>query len=692
MRTSRSLLAFGSATLLVAAALPIACGTSSKATSSGQPTTGSGGAGGGVSGPGGGLGEGGGVFLDAGMDPVLSITIAPQNATVEVLNGVVQAKLAFTATGKTQSGQMVPVDGAWAYSRADVATLNPSTGLLTPTGLAGAVGTVTFTSGKLTATTSATVKLHYTSDPQSVSPTTKTSFGTATVADPAMTMLYPYDKTVFPRGLAGPVIQWNGGAATDVYYVHALSPTFEFEAWGTVPPPSQYAFPATTTDIWQKLTESVSGPITTAVQRNDGTTAYTPITRTWTIAPANLTGTIYYWAVNSGNVMRLQPGDVAAAPFLQLTQVPADPVAATCVACHSVSKDGTTVVAAFNGSASPWGTFNAVTGDPIFTYGTDPNNGALGSGFQAIAPDGSAVIWGQEQQLPYLYLSPKNAGTVLAQLNPGSGFPVYPAWSGDGKSVAFASRTDGNWLDFTTTSLWTSQVDLTTNTFTGIQQIVANTATRPAVIYPTFSPDSAWIAFERSTQARSRGAQGDVWLVGADGSNPVALDQANGTGLLTGPEISSTYEPTFMPVAVGGYFWLVIVSERTYGNTLTVTTPVSTTGPQRTKQLWVTAIDATPMPGVDPSHPAFWLPGQDLTTNNMRGEWALSPCKMLGQTCTAGYDCCGGFCEADAMGNLTCENQSTGCSQLGDACKTAADCCTPGATCTGGFCSSPTPQ
>ena len=92
------------------------------------------------------------------------------------------------------------------------------------------------------------------------------------------------------------------------------------------------------------------------------------------------------------------------------------------------------------------------------------------------------------------------------------------------------------------------------------------------------------------------------------------------------------------------------------------------------------------MPGQDPSHPAFWLPGQEIGNNNMRGEWALSPCKMLGDTCTAGYDCCGGFCRDNGMGMLTCTDQSGGCSQIGETCKTAADCCDPQATCTGGFC------
>jgi hypothetical protein len=224
-------------------------------------------------------------------------------------------------------------------------------------------------------------------------------------------------------------------------------------------------------------------------------------------------------------------------------------------------------------------------------------------------------------------------------------------------------------------------VDLAAPGFSNVHQIIPNDVNRPAVIYPTFSPDSKWIAFARSTQARSRGALSDLWIASADGANQIALDNANGTGLLMGPEASSTYEPTFMPVAVGGYFWLVLVSERTYGNTLTDTNPSS-----RIKQLWVTAIDAAPAPGVDPSHPPFWLPGQIASHNNMRGEWALSPCKKLGDTCAAGYECCDGYCHDDGSGQLTCSNQVSTCSQIGEACMTAAQCCDPTADCIGGFC------
>jgi hypothetical protein len=667
-------------TLVLAAAVPVACGGGTAQTATMTTTT---------AGTGGHAtstttgDQGGGIFVDGGSDPVVSATITPTDSTVEILNGAIPAFTQFTAHGVTMGGKMVDgVDGGeWTFDRPDVATLDASTGRLTATGLNGGKGTVTWKLGTLTATTTITVKLHLTSDPQMIDPGTKAQFGQASTPDGVITMLYPYDRTVFPRGLTGPTLQWNGGAAGDVYYVHAVAPTFEFETWTTIPQPARYVFDAVPTDVWKKLTDSTSGDITVSIQRHDGSQPYLPVTRTWTIAPANLTGTIYFWEVNSGNVVRLKPGDTAPEDFLQ------KPAGVTCVACHSVSKNGARIVTAFNGSASPWGTFEAATGASSFVYGTDPNNGPAGSGFQAIAPDGSVVLWGQERSLPYLSLNSYNSPGELAQLNPGGGAPVQPAWSGDSKKIAFSVRTDGNWLDFNNASLWTTDVDLGSVMFANTHQIVAPDAARPVVTFPTFSPDSQWIAFERSTQSRSRGGQSDISLTSADGSTQIPLDQANGAGLLTGPEASSTYEPTFMPVAAGGYFWLVVVSERTYGNTLTDTA----TG-TRHKQLWVSAIDASPKPGQDPSHPAFWLPGQDIGNNNMRGEWALSPCKMVGDTCSAGYDCCDGFCHDDGMGNLTCSNSGGGCSQIGEACQVAADCCDPKAACIGGFCANSLPH
>ncbi|HEY8089030.1 MAG TPA: hypothetical protein VIF09_14320, partial [Polyangiaceae bacterium] len=48
--------------------------------------------------------------------------------------------------------------------------------------------------------------------------------------DPAMKWLYPYDATVFPGGIAGPILQWapqSGGA--DGVYLHMQSNLFEYK-------------------------------------------------------------------------------------------------------------------------------------------------------------------------------------------------------------------------------------------------------------------------------------------------------------------------------------------------------------------------------------------------------------------------------------------------------------------------------
>jgi hypothetical protein len=628
-------------------------------------------------------GAGGGGITTGGQHVVIAVEITPPTLTVEVLNGVVPAPETFTVKGVTSTGEQVDVAGTWSYDRLDVGSIHATAGAFTATGLLGGVGTVTFTTDNgVSGTATATVKLHITHDPEGIDPTIKDAFDNATQVDPSLALVYPYNKTVFPRGLRGPIVQWNGGNQADIYYVHAIAPTFEFEGWSTVPPPSRYDFPGAPLEVWRKLTDSTVGDIQVAIQRYDGVTAYLPSEQLWTIADANLTGTIYFWEVNNGNVVRIKPGDLAPENFLQ------KPAGVACVACHSVSKDGSRIVASFHGGYSPWGTFEAGTGASLYSSG-------LSSGFQAISPDGAHVLWrhwndGAFSSTGYLSLSTYDNAAELAQLNPGGGAPSHPAWSTDGQKIAFSVRTDGNGLDFTQSTLWVTDVDLVVPSFSNTKMIVANDAQRPCVTFPTFSPDSQWIAFERSTQARSRGALSQIWLTNNDGSVQMALDATNGVGMITGDDqLHASYEPTFMPVSAGGYFWLVIVSERKYGNILE-----DTNASTRRKQLWVTAIDASPVPGQDPSHPAFWLPGQETTNQNMRGEWSLSPCKMLGDTCVAGYDCCGGFCrDNDGDGVFTCTDESGGCSQTGETCMTDADCCDyPLARCTGGYCAEDVPQ
>ncbi|MCA9649459.1 MAG: PD40 domain-containing protein [Myxococcales bacterium] len=541
-----------------------------------------------------------------GEDAVVELQITPQNPFLEVVDGVLPAPIQMEVVGITASGEQVPVSGVWEVDRLDVATIDTFTGELGASGIAGGVTAVRFSSGDLEAETPATVKLHITDD-GGVDDSVKNMFGMGGAPDPTLTLLYPYDETVFPRDLIAPVVQWNGGTAVDTYYLHLDAPTFEFEAWFAGVDPGRYTFPVLPADVWKKLTASVvAADIDVELQRYDGASVYAPVTSSWHIADADLIGTIYYWEVNQGNVVRLKVGEPAPETFLQ------KPPGVTCVACHSVSANGSTLVAAFHGGYSPWGTFE--TSDGASLYATDTT-----SGFEAISPDGDYVVWGQTSGVANL--STFDSINVLASLPPvGGGFPAFPAWSPDGSKLAYSVRTDGNWLDFNNSTLWVSDVDTVTPGFANDHQLVAATASRTAVTYPTWSPDSQWLAFGRATQARTRGALGELGMTNLDGTQQLALDRACGVGSLAADQSSACYEPTFMPESRGGYLWLVFVSERTYGNILT-----DTAADTRHKQLWVTAIDDPPQPGQDPSHPAFWLPGQETNNQNMRGAWTLDP-------------------------------------------------------------------
>jgi hypothetical protein len=157
----------------------------------------------------------------------------------------------------------------------------------------------------------------------------------------------------------------------------------------------------------------------------------------------------------------------------------------------------------------------------------------------------------------------------------------------------------------------------------------------------------------------------------------------------------------------------VFTSRRSYGNTWApgramTTQPFddptqdpwgSNAGPSPRKKLWVAAIDlnhADPT-NLDPSHAAFYLPGQEDDSANMRAFAALAPCQPDMATCESGSDCCGGFCRQtgnDASGApiLQCvPPPANTCSNIDEPCMTSLDCCDQTNLCIDGRCAEPPP-
>jgi hypothetical protein len=194
----------------------------------------------------------------------------------------------------------------------------------------------------------------------------------------------------------------------------------------------------------------------------------------------------------------------------------------------------------------------------------------------------------------------------------------------------------------------------------------------------------------------------DLWWLDLDTGMAAALNRTNGldaSGAVYLPYVYLPYGendahknfvPTVSPIAAGGYFWVFFTSRRSYGNTLIVDPALN--APDH-KKIWVAAIDIGAPPGTDASHPAFYLPNQELESGNIRAFAALEPCRAEGSACTSGVDCCCGFCLAEGnetQGQCGCEPDR--CSKLDERCDTAADCCDPRAACIGGFCEIPVVQ
>ncbi|HEX8795545.1 MAG TPA: hypothetical protein VF765_31565 [Polyangiaceae bacterium] len=665
-------------------------------------------------------GDGGGF----GNTPtVTALAVQPLNASITSLNGA-KVTQQFKLIAQYSDGTTMPVTNGvtWGADAPAVGSL-AGTGLFTANGALGGLVDVSATYMGKKAAATLNVKLLVQQNSANVPPGVQTSLQGATTPDMTTNWAYPYDGTVWPRGLNAPILQWMGGAASDDYYVHLTSASYELQAFvtSTGAPSSQIALAQAT---WAQFTDSSSGAATLEVARWDGSAATVVTKQGWSIAPASMRGTIYYWANNLGRIMRLTPGSTTPQDFSQGI-VPA-PTQGCSMACHTVSANGSSMIAA---GGTFGGTYDLQNNKMGYSVGAGENSGPIRQwGLSSISPKGDYVIVNALMDA-LTGLTPDgifSAGTGQPVANSGLSATektFMPAFSPDGTGFVFVTGSNpgtGYWLatgapgpTAPTDPAWgwlkAYDFDETkTPMFTNERQLVGP-GTDPSsnvIAWPTMSPDGQWVIYSRlnwtdpsmqhnlSSYPGPSGPDVDGDLYMASTKTPGVetrlgwLDGDHTTFAAGARDQHLNYEPSAAPVAAGGYFWVVFHTRRTYGNILT--------GDRSTeKQLWVAAIDQKPQAGKDPSHPAFWLPGQDTTTLNLRGYWSLPPCAANGQSCQSGTDCCGGYCSSGADGGPpVCQSTSSGCSQTGNKCNTTSDCCNSagGVTCINHVCSEPTPQ
>lgn len=519
------------------------------------------------------------------------LTISPSSAPATDI--VVTSTSTFTT--KTFTSALVPAGcnpsapaALWYTDKFDVAQMDPNVpGKLTvvvpiagPVNVGASLGSYSAT---VPAKITVAVQENGTVNPPPVG-ALFTQFPTELSADANDTKLeivYPYNDTVLPLGLAAPLLQWRntsqpatGGVVVTLQYPATGTPIFSVSQLVSesmlAPVPlrtaqPRYPFPQAQ---WLAFEQTVHRNRATLgdtgrilVRRRVGSTTYKAKSVDIHIAPGQLKGKVYYNSYgtalvnNYAGAKQTTGGAFSGGAFGAATLVippggTAPTVAAGfnggsgCYVCHTASADGATLITSsssftasrytFPGTA-PNGGVNYSSGSKLIWSGINPTSTRIFSSAGADQGDSTSHLF-------------DIAGNLVAGNNaPANLMGAFPAWSPDGSKVAFTFRGgDASPLSAATGDGKTlSMMSFDGNkTFSGFRNLVTPT-TGPSV-YPAFLPTSEnGLVFQVETRTTPDGgygytrhdcecstyfgATGELWWV-TTGATPVSarLNKLNG--------------------------------------------------------------------------------------------------------------------------------------------------------------------
>ena len=481
--------------------------------------------------------------------------------------------------------------------------------------------------------------------------------------------LYPYAGTVFPRGLIAPTLMWDGGNA-DYVYVHIKSKSLRVQ--GLPRAHGRRTGPLATRRVdggrrsrarglgsfcvsHSRSSPEARSPVPSPSRRDRPGDAQGLRLLQHVLDECSLSGGPLRRRV-AARVLRIVPGQTAQVFLGQ----------SGCTGCHAVSANGTRMVAEplsnpFSGTGDGATYALTTTRRPTRRRSWPRRRTRRSPASRPMARSTSAARTrtGPEARAPAAPVRWDLTDAALYETNTGnavngSGIPtgaMMPTFSPDGSRLAFTDYAISN-------GTGPRDDDLRHDGSKGerLQEALPGREQR----------ELPWLAFlfagQRRQSSSPLGSATDYsgggvgtrsfgrrrWALGLTGApaerslrgrrgkrhldrssrrpwgSPSPADvSSNKTYLPFGAseELHHNYDPTVSPVAAGGYFWVFFDSYRHYGNQ----------GLQR--QLWGAAVDvsADGKYVTDPSHPAFYVTGQELGTGNHRAFTALDPCRADGR-------------------------------------------------------------
>ncbi len=367
------------------------------------------------------------------------------------------------------------------------------------------------------------------------------------------------------------------------------------------------------------------------------------------LAPVDAPGSVVYWAASSGTSFDgFMIGDPS--PVTVLTPTSAGTTSTggetTCISCHTSSPDGELIV------------YSRDADDGTRAIDIRMVDGSGGPDPSVISPSALAMLGRHKQTVPLLseahyeaddavalsvfihpthtlnlseiiwtdlHATDENAWGILPRTPGDTRQATSPAWSRDGSRVAYVSSDTAGEGVIASGEMDVYVVPYNDKAGGSAEPLAGASEPDYEEFYPVYSPNDAWVAFNRHDQPLVNSYNqpaAEVFIVPGEGGTAVRL-QANDpptcTGL-TSPGLTNSW-PRWAPTAEehGGlrYYWLVFSSKRRLAEN-------ANPGDPPIPQLYIAAV-VTELDGQSETlvqdYPALYVRSQNPNENNHTPAW-----------------------------------------------------------------------
>jgi WD40-like Beta Propeller Repeat len=442
-------------------------------------------------------------------------------------------------------------------------------------------------------------------------------------------IVYPSHETMFPINVSQIRHDWSAGG----------SDLFELRFVGPNTTVSVYTSSLTWTpssEQWDWIAESNRGASVELVVSGVDTAlpadAWSSAPITLLFSEAAVEGAIYYWSTGTKGIMRATVGNPLPEKFYT------DPAAAdaeTCVACHTLSRDGKRLAVGYGGerlrevsvpareTIVPVG--GTTTPEPMPDMPMpdmpmpgmpkppkmDMNGEGMASAWTTFSPDGEMLLVAANGVLTLIDSDTgetlgDNAGVVGI---PAGTIATHPDWAATGDRVAIALGTKGGNKEIEAGSI--AILPYADGVWGEAEVVIASESSSDNNFFPVWSPDSKYIAYVHAEGKSKDAVSAELRLLDVAERQIISMvrlnQRVNNQDGVVGVGNSM---PTWAPSTKQGTFWLAFSSVRAYS----IVRPLD----KEKDQIWIAAVDPS---APDPSFSGFWAPFQSIAEGNHRAFW-----------------------------------------------------------------------